>query len=177
MDAADLHGSFRLGEWLVEPRHSRLSGPAGQVVLEPPDLALLLTLAASHGEAVGRAALRRAAWPMGGGTDQQLRQRIRRLRELLGGSARDRRYIVGADLGGFALIAHVEPLKPSRGAPPTDAERSVPRSPAGRVQAFIVELQAPQRLQGGRRVPRRHVDHAAGRGGDLRAAAPAASGG
>jgi len=140
MEAADLQGSFRLGEWLVEPRHARLSGPAGQVVLEPSDLALLLALVASHGEAVGRAALRRAAWPVGGGSDQQLRQRIRRLRELLGGSAGDRRYIANADMGGFALIAHVELLQPSRATPPAGGDRSAPRSLAGRVQAFIVEL-------------------------------------
>jgi TolB-like protein/DNA-binding winged helix-turn-helix (wHTH) protein len=140
MDAADVQGGFRLGEWLVEPRHARLSGPAGQVVLEPSDMALLLTLAASHGEAVGRAALRRAVWPVGGGTDQQLRQRIRRLRELLGGSARDCRYIVNADMGGFALIAHFELLQPTRATPPMGGERSAPSSIAGRLQAFIVEL-------------------------------------
>jgi len=29
MDATDLQDGFRLGEWLVEPRESRISGPAG----------------------------------------------------------------------------------------------------------------------------------------------------
>ena len=136
MDAADLRSSFRLGEWLVEPAASRISGPAGTCVLEDAQLALLLALAARHGEAVSRSELRRAVWPIDGGSDQKLREQIRRLRELLGGTKRDRRYIVGADDGGFALIAHLEMLQPHGAV----AARPEIRSVAGRLQALVVEL-------------------------------------
>jgi len=137
MDATDLQGEFRLGEWLVEPRSARISGPSGSVVLEPAQLALLLALAAVHGEAMSRHALRHAAWPADGGSDQQLRQAIRRLRETLGGSTGDRRYIVNAAQGGFALIAHLEPVR--RAAPPAIAHPP-PRPVIGRLQAFVIEL-------------------------------------
>jgi TolB-like protein/Flp pilus assembly protein TadD/DNA-binding winged helix-turn-helix (wHTH) protein len=136
MDAADLRSGFRLGDWFVEPAASRMSGPTGSCALDDAQLTLLLALAASHGEAVSRQALRRALWPIGGGSDQKLRKEIRRLRELLGGSQRDRRYIVGADDGGFALIAHLELLRPAGTAPVRPEIRSL----AGRLQAFVVEL-------------------------------------
>jgi TolB-like protein/Tfp pilus assembly protein PilF/DNA-binding winged helix-turn-helix (wHTH) protein len=136
METADLRAGFRVGEWLVEPQAARLSGPRGEFVLEPAELGVLVALAAEHGEAIGRARLRRAAPPPGGCTDQQLRQTVRRLRELLGGSVRDRRYIVNADHGGFALIAHLELLQSTA----VEAGTEEPRSLAGRVQAFVVEL-------------------------------------
>jgi TolB-like protein/Flp pilus assembly protein TadD/DNA-binding winged helix-turn-helix (wHTH) protein len=136
MDAADLRMGFKLGEWLVEPAASRISGPTGVFVLDASQLALLLELATEHGEAVSREALRRALWPIGGGSDHKLREEIRRLRELLGGSRRDRRYIVGANDGGFALIAHLEVLQPAA----TAIARPETRSLVGRLQAFVVEL-------------------------------------
>jgi TolB-like protein/Tfp pilus assembly protein PilF/DNA-binding winged helix-turn-helix (wHTH) protein len=140
MDAADLESGFRLGEWRVEPRESRISGPTGTCVLDPVQLALLLALAASHGEAVSRVALRKAAWPAGGGNDQQLRQNIRWLREALGGAARDRRYIVNADHGGFALIAHLEVIKPVAVHATGAGGQPQPPSLIGRLPRLIVEL-------------------------------------
>jgi TolB-like protein/tetratricopeptide (TPR) repeat protein len=103
-------------------------------MLDDGQLALLLALAAEHGEAVSKAALRRTLWPLGGGSDHKLREQIRGLRELLGGSRRDRRYIVGASDGGFALIAHLELVRLATAAPPQT------RSLAGRLQAFVVDL-------------------------------------
>ena len=138
MDAADLRMGFRLGEWLVEPAASRISGPTGAFVLDAPQLTLLLALAAEHGEAVSREALRRALWPIGGGSDHKLREHIRGLRELLGGSRRDRRYIVGASDGGFVLIAHLEVLQGA--GPAGGVAKPEIRSLAGRLQAFVVEL-------------------------------------
>jgi len=137
MDATDRQGEFRLGEWLVDPRSARISGPSGAVVLEPAQLALLLALAAVHGEAMSRHALRHAAWPADGGSDQRLRQAIRRLRETLGGSTRDRRYIVNAAQGGFALIAHLEPV---RRPVPLAIANPPPRPVIGRLHAFVIEL-------------------------------------
>ena len=139
MDAADLRMGFRLGEWLVEPAASRISGPTGAFVLDASQLTLLLALAAGHGEVVSRDALRRALWPIGGGSDHKLREHIRGLRELLGGSRRDRRYIVGASDGGFVLIAHLEVLQPAGPAAAGIAQPEI-RSLAGRLQAFVVEL-------------------------------------
>ena len=53
MDAADLQSGFTLGEWLVEPRDSRISGPGGRGHTLPQiSVTLLLRLAERHGEAV-----------------------------------------------------------------------------------------------------------------------------
>ena len=144
MDAADLQGQFRLGECLVEPRDSRITGPAGTFVLEPAYFALLACLASHHGEAVSRFHLRQCAWPQGGGSDQALRAGIRALREALGGSVRDRRYIVSVGRDGFALVAHFEllPSEPAAtsvvplDAPPVAGRRSL----GGRIHAFAGEL-------------------------------------
>ena len=165
MDAAGPHGMFRLGECLVEPSRSRIEGPSGSFVLEPERLALLLCLARNHGEAVSRPHLRQCAWPRGGGTDQALRAGIRALREALGGSTRDRRYIVAVGRGDFALVAHFEPLPDAPDAtpvpqPPAEWLQQVPAAPeeslpqpafgsppprpaslVGRLQVLVVELQ------------------------------------
>jgi TolB-like protein/tetratricopeptide (TPR) repeat protein/DNA-binding winged helix-turn-helix (wHTH) protein len=144
MDAADLKGHIRLGECLVEPRDSRVTGPSGTFVLEPEHLALLACLAKHHGETVSRAQLRACAWPDGGGSDQALRAGIRRLREVLGGSARDRRYIVGAGREGFALVAHFEPLLPDVGAAAQATQAGALQEPPlgliGRLQHLVGEL-------------------------------------
>jgi len=144
MDATDLQGQFRLGECLVEPRESRINGPAGTFVLAPEHLALLCCLARNHGEAVPRAHLRKCAWPQAGGSDAALRAGIRTLREALGGSVRDRRYIVGVGRDGFALVAHFEPVAPEPAAVPAQLPDAQPaagrRSLGGRLHSFVVEL-------------------------------------
>ncbi len=147
MDAADLQGPFRLGECLVEPEDARIRGPSGDCVLEPEQLALLLCLVRHHGEAVARAHLRQCAWPQDGGTDQSLRAGIRALREALGGSTRDRRYIVSVGPGSFALVAHYESLPGTAVARPAAPETveppstQKPTSLVARLQAFVVEMQ------------------------------------
>jgi TolB-like protein/Flp pilus assembly protein TadD/DNA-binding winged helix-turn-helix (wHTH) protein len=144
MDATDLQGQYRLGECLVEPRESRITGPSGSFVLAPEHFALLCCLAANHGEAVSRARLRQCAWPQDGGNDKVLRAGIRRLREVLGGATSDRRYIVDVGHEGFALIAHFEPLTadPAPAAPGSQAvaPRAPPAGPTGRLQHLLVEL-------------------------------------
>jgi TolB-like protein/Flp pilus assembly protein TadD/DNA-binding winged helix-turn-helix (wHTH) protein len=144
MDATDLQGQFRLGECLVEPRESRITGPAGTFVLDPSHFALLGCLASHHGEAVSRIHLRRYAWPQGGGSDAALRSGIRTLREALGGTVRDRRYIVDAGPGGFALVAHFEALTtgdaPAAPVSQTAAQHAPPAGLTGRLQHLLVEL-------------------------------------
>ena len=145
MDATDLQGQFRLGECLVEPQESRITGPSGTFVLEQSHFALLACLAQHHGETVSRTHLRQCAWPRGGGSDQALRAGIRVLREALGGSVRDRRYIVGVGRDGFALVAHFEALPPSVGAtapaPPAAPPVRPPSGLTGRLHRLVAELQ------------------------------------
>jgi TolB-like protein/Flp pilus assembly protein TadD/DNA-binding winged helix-turn-helix (wHTH) protein len=143
MDATDLRAGFRLGTWLVEPRESRLTGPTGPRVLEPEHMELLVCLVENHGEAVDRRTLRQRAWPGRTGSDQLLRAGIRALREALGQSARDQSYIVTVARGGFALIAHFEPLESALAASarsPRPDGRPPRRTLIGRVQKLIGEM-------------------------------------
>jgi DNA-binding winged helix-turn-helix (wHTH) protein len=110
MDAADLQEGFTLGEWLVEPRDSRISGPGGVRPLAPDHVTLLLHLAKRHGEAVDRHALRELIWPGMTGSERRLRDGIRALRQALNGSPQDQRYIASIGHSGYALVAHLEPL-------------------------------------------------------------------
>jgi TolB-like protein/tetratricopeptide (TPR) repeat protein/DNA-binding winged helix-turn-helix (wHTH) protein len=139
MDAADLQGGFKLGEWLVEPRHSRISGAGGVRPLEPDQLKVLLCLAEHHGEGINRHALREQVWPGRTGSEKLLRESIRSLREALGGSPQDQRHVASIGRSGYALVAHIEPVAsvnlvlPAAG-PPAKATL------VGRLQSFIIEL-------------------------------------
>jgi TolB-like protein/tetratricopeptide (TPR) repeat protein/DNA-binding winged helix-turn-helix (wHTH) protein len=142
MGTDDLRGGFRLGEWLVEPGESKATGPGGRHDLTREHLALLLALAERVGTPVSRRELRERAWPGRSGTDAALRDAIRLLRELLGGSATDRRYIVPIEHSGYVLVAPVVPLAPARPPAATDVPPpgAVTATARGRLQALLVEL-------------------------------------
>src|SRR5512137_823325 len=93
MDAGDLQNGFRLGDWLVEPRLGRMSGQGRSHTLTTQQLAILTALAARRGEVIARAVLREQAWPGQPVTDDVLRATVRELRQLLGDSPKDLRYI------------------------------------------------------------------------------------
>jgi len=148
MDAGDLRGGFRLGEWLVAPRESRLKGAGGERVLTATQVELLLALAERHGASVSRRDLRQRLGSGGSAADALLRRTVRELRYALGGSVRDRRYLIGGEGAGFALVAPLEPLDPS-GLTPT-AGRPADARPgpapaghptlAGSLHALFLEL-------------------------------------
>jgi TolB-like protein/Flp pilus assembly protein TadD/DNA-binding winged helix-turn-helix (wHTH) protein len=114
MDATDLQGGFRLGEWLVEPCESRVTGPSGPHILTRDQLALLMLMATRQGDAVDRRELRERLWPGEPGTDARLRDTVRTLRKLLGESAQDQQHIANVARTGLMLVTPVEPLAPER---------------------------------------------------------------
>jgi TolB-like protein/Flp pilus assembly protein TadD/DNA-binding winged helix-turn-helix (wHTH) protein len=142
MDATDLQHGFTLGEWLVEPAASRISGPAGSHPLTTGQREVLLALAGRRGEALSRRELRELAWPGVAGTDTLLRDTVRSLREVLGGSAADRRYIVGAEHGGYVLLApvvrHTVPGVPPAAVPAADPPPA--EAPGHSLYALLAEL-------------------------------------
>ena len=140
MDSGDLLDGFRLGEWLVEPRHGRITGRGVTHAPPPSQLRLIVCLAERHGEAVDRAVLCERAWPGGDGTDEMLRDGIGRLRELFGDSRHDTSYIVSVPRHGYALIAHFEPLSARAPSAAPLARDPATRSILARVLALIAEL-------------------------------------
>ena len=153
MDADDLGNGFRLGEWHVDPRERRVSGPLGVRALRDSHVKLLLVLARHHGEAVDAAALARAVapgeWPPGESGEQVVAEQLRELAGILGDVAAHPRYIVAVGDDAYALIAHfepvAEPLSPEASAGPqgSSAADVVPRANTGvvqRVQWLVAEL-------------------------------------
>ena len=142
MDADDLEIGFRLGDWVFEPRQGRISGNGRSHALAFHHVRILKLLAERHGEVVERGALRDSAWPCQHSTDEMLRAAIRELREILGDSSRDPRYIVRVSRRGYALIAHFEPLaQPSRALQAIDPSAVVVESRLiARAQKLVSEL-------------------------------------
>ena len=75
---------FRLGPWLVQPRLNRIAGEAGDVVLEPKAMQVLVRLAAEPGRAVTKDELHRAVLPAATVGDKVLPRAISMLRKALG---------------------------------------------------------------------------------------------
>ena len=184
MHADDLEIGFRLGDWVFEPRLARISGNGRSHALAFHHVRILQLLAERHGEVVERGLLRDRAWPGQHSTDDMLRAAIRELREILGDSSRD------PSLHRQGVEAWLRADRPLRaaGSGPGHASalpaidpfvRSCVEGPADRPsrRSSLSELRRRSVLQVARRLPARHVDHAAGGGGHLRAAAPARSGG
>ena len=142
MDAGDLEIGFRLGDWVLEPRLGRISGNGRSHALALHHVRILKLLAERHGEVVERWLLRESAWPCQHSTDDMLRAAIRELREILGDSSRDPRYIVRVSRRGYALIAHFEPLaQPSRALLAVDPDSVVVESRLiARAQKLVSEL-------------------------------------
>ena len=109
MDPVDLSEGFQLGDWLIEPRKLRIACNGVSRSVELHLMRLLVCLARRHGEVVDRQTLRECVGKDRNITDDMLRAAIHELRELLGDSTREPRYIVAVPHGGYALIAHFVP--------------------------------------------------------------------
>ena len=106
---SELRESFRLGDWLVEPRAGRISGPRGARPLTAPQMAVLLRLAERAGESVDAQALCSSAWPGTEPNDDLLKETVRALRRNLGDTPRSPTHLVSVGERGYALMAPVRP--------------------------------------------------------------------
>lgn len=142
MDARDLEGGFRLGDWVVEPRLGRISGHGRSYPLALHHVRILKSLAAQHGEVVDRQILIDQAWPDQQATVEMLRAAMGELHNLLGDTLEDPRYIVEVARRGYALIAHCEPLaEPGPTMTAIDPAGIAAGGPwVGRIQRFASEL-------------------------------------
>jgi len=128
---------FRLGPWTVRPDLNRVSGPDGDVRLEPRVMAVLVRLAADHGQVVGRLDLLDAVWGDAVVGEEILTRAISELRRIFGDSAREPRYIETIINNGYRLVAAVEPVEdeepspaPPAVAPPGDGSAPSPPLPS-----------------------------------------------
>jgi DNA-binding winged helix-turn-helix (wHTH) protein len=79
-DSAD---EFMLAGWRVRPLQNRLSSAAGEIVLEPKAMDVLVALAAARGQTVSREDLLNLVWPNVFVADDSLHRAVSRLRRAL----------------------------------------------------------------------------------------------
>ncbi|MCP4574089.1 MAG: hypothetical protein GY838_17145 [bacterium] len=104
----------RVGDWDVYPDQGRLTGPGGEVRVEPRAMHMLACLAARPGELVTHQDLLATVWHDAVVNEGALSRTVSELRRFLGDDARSPRYIETIYKRGYRLLAAVAPL-PERG--------------------------------------------------------------
>ncbi len=167
--------SFVAGDWTVHPDLNRVTGPDGDVRLEPRVMAVLVHLAAEPGRVVSRTELLDEVWADAVVGEEILTRAVSELRRIFGDSAREPRYIETIINKGYRLIAPVGPVtadepvvRPASAAavpmetaapaePAAPAAPGIPAAPAGRplrpviYGAVVVAAAAALWLAAGRR--------------------------
>jgi TolB-like protein/Flp pilus assembly protein TadD len=98
-------GSFRLGNFRIDPETGQVEGPDGTDRLEPKVMAVLAHLHARRGEVVSREELIRTVWGGRPVVDEVVSRCIAALRRRLGESARNPRFIETVPKRGYRLVA------------------------------------------------------------------------
>ena len=102
---------FRLGEWIVSPMEGLLSGASGQRRLQPRQMDVLMALVANAGEVVTRETLLNDLWGGRAMSDEPLTRCVAELRQQLGDSRSEPRYIQTIPKRGYRLVAAVVPIE------------------------------------------------------------------
>ena len=106
--AVFLHGSFRVGEWLVEPSLNQLSRGDTTIQLELKVMDVLVCLAERAGEIVTRREIVDRVWATECIADNTLTKAITEIRNALGDDARNPSHIETVHRRGYRLIAAVD---------------------------------------------------------------------
>ena len=120
---------FRLNQWLVQPALNRISGPEGDVQIEPLVMRVLLVLAEEPGEVVTRLRLLDEVWGDTVVGEEILTRAVSELRRVFGDSARKPDYIETIRHHGYRLIAEVRPDTVESVAPESGGEPPRPPLP------------------------------------------------
>ena len=122
-----MQDDFQVGEWTVQLRLNRVSGPAGSVQLEPKVMEVLGCLAGRAGEVVRREELGEAVWPGTSVTDDVLSRCVSELRKAFGDDRSSPRYIQTIRKGGYRLVAPVSRPSEDEARAAPDVRASVRR--------------------------------------------------
>ena len=110
--------SFRIAEFLVEPRLNRVTGADGTASLQPKIMDVLCLLADRQGEVLSRAELIDRIWGVEFGADESLTRAISQLRKTFADTRGEPRIIETIAKRGYRLIAPVLPPDPESAPPP-----------------------------------------------------------
>jgi transcriptional activator of cad operon len=105
-----LDGPLLIGEWRVDPRADEIASGDRVIKLEPLRMRLLMALARRPGEVVLSQELLDSVWEGVVVTPGSLYQSVAQLRQVLGDSAAEPRYIATVPRKGYRLVAPVRPL-------------------------------------------------------------------
>jgi DNA-binding winged helix-turn-helix (wHTH) protein/TolB-like protein/Tfp pilus assembly protein PilF len=126
-----------IGEWRVDPRADEIASEGRVIKLEPLRMRLLMALARRPGEVVLSQELLDMVWPGVIVTPGSLYQSVAQLRQVLGDSAAEPRYIATVPRKGYRLLA------PVRALPTTRPQGDVPPELAVRMPALPDPADAP----------------------------------
>jgi len=120
-DDASLNPTFRLEDWMVEPRLGRMI--RGQVVvrLRPRVMELLVALAGRPGEVVSKRDIVDHVWSSGFVADNTIVHCVNELRDALGDSRDAPRYVQTIPRRGYRLVCDVQPVDADAVGPDPDA--------------------------------------------------------
>jgi TolB-like protein/DNA-binding winged helix-turn-helix (wHTH) protein len=129
-----LESGFRIGPWEIRPDLGTLTGPDGEVHLEPKVMGVLLCLAEQAGEVVTRDQFVARVWRGRIVSDEVLSRCISLLRTSLGDDPREPQFIQTLPKIGYRLIVPVLPREPE---PATSAAAAEAARPADNAEATI----------------------------------------
>lgn len=118
---SDFAAPFRLGDWLVQPDLNRVTGPSGEVRLEPRVMLVLVRLAAVPGEVVSRDTLLDEVWEGTFVGEESLTRAISDLRRVFGDDARRPTYVETIRHHGYRLIASVTEMEETETPPEVES--------------------------------------------------------
>jgi len=102
-----VNGSFRVGEFLIEPQINSITGAEKTSRIEPKVMQVLVRLAEQANEVVPKEKLIQSVWSDTFVTDDVLTRAISELRKVFGDNAKESRFIQTIPRSGYRLIAPV----------------------------------------------------------------------
>jgi Tol biopolymer transport system component/DNA-binding winged helix-turn-helix (wHTH) protein len=121
-----MNGSFRLGEWLVEPQLNIISHENKTIKVEPKIMQVLICLTEHAGQVVAKRDLIAQVWVDTFVTDDVLTRSISELRKIFGDDPKGSRYIQTIPKRGYRLVAPVL----SNGTEPFEARQKLEGPPS-----------------------------------------------
>src|SRR6266540_2698058 len=141
--------SFRFGLFEVDSRTGELRKQGRRIKLRGRPFDILVLLLSRGGDVISREDLRQQLWQADTFVDfdHGLNSAINRLREALGDSAENPRFIETLPKRGYRFIAPIEVPAPLAGLQPADAEPVLGAAPPpDAVKASVRRLSAPSRI-------------------------------
>lgn len=100
--------SFRIGEWVIDPRSGQFTSSDGIIRIKPMLMRLLAYLAMNAGVVISKKNLIEDVWKQSHVTDDALTHAVSELRKIFGDDARRPKIIETIPKRGYQLIAPVE---------------------------------------------------------------------